>query len=554
MSPEANQNAAPAEVLQSKIRNVLLTVSIVPLVITGIGAWIVFGGLLEKKTFERQSALVQGKAEAIHWYLQERLHLLKLTAETHNLNILKEQIKLNALLNSLNNAAESGFVDLGVIDQSGRHLSYTGPFSLMDKNYAETDWFKEVMHKGVYISDMFLGFRGVPHIILAVKVCTDGYCWIIRATIDSDKLESFVKTDMMGTTGDIYLVNNDGLYQTTPRHGKMLDKSPILNPAHFSGVKTELIRDNGYDKFRVMTWVPTLNWLLVVEQDAREIRAPMIRAITNGAIAAGACMIIIIAAVVIATRLLAKEIDKANRQRQEMYGAFMRSAKLASIGELATGLAHEINNPLAIISADRTNISDIANLLDDNFPDKNDILKSLDRIKRQVERCKSITSKMLLFGRKRESELKAVNIASHLKDVAVMLERQAKVANIELKLKLDDKIPDLTLDPVELEQIMINLITNSIQAMPGGGVIIVEASINNNQASLSVEDNGQGMPKDVLEKIFEPFFTTKPAGQGTGLGLSVCYGIVKSWGGNIKAESSVGKGTKITMTLPLKSA
>jgi len=108
------------------------------------------------------------------------------------------------------------------------------------------------------------------------------------------------------------------------------------------------------------------------------------------------------------------------------------------------------------------------------------------------------------------------------------------------------------LDSVELEQVMMNLFTNSFQAMPSGGKIIVDARKKGPEAVISVEDNGQGIPKDIILKIFEPFFTTKPPGQGTGLGLSVCYGIVQSWGGKITASSEPGKGTKMTITVPVK--
>ncbi|MFH1573124.1 MAG: ATP-binding protein, partial [Acidobacteriota bacterium] len=238
-------------------------------------------------------------------------------------------------------------------------------------------------------------------------------------------------------------------------------------------------------------------------------------------------------------------------QKEEMTRAFMRSAKLASIGELATGLAHEINNPLAIISAEQTNISDLL-WEPEATPDwKKQVQESVKRCKAQVQRCANITSKMLLFGRKQESRLELTDIVPRLEETVNLLERHARVRNIKISLDTAAHLPRVMVDPVEFEQVLVNLLNNAIDAMPQGGEIVIRAYPKQNSLMMDVADQGVGIPPDRLERVFEPFYTTKPAGQGTGLGLSVCYGMVHSWGGRISADSTVGEGTTVTVKLPL---
>jgi len=543
--------------LRSRILTILLSVSLLPLLIMSFGAWIVFGRLSERKSLEVQRTVVESHARAVEAYLGERMCAIRLLASTQNLTEITDQDRLKHLLSSLNNDGGSGFIDLGVIDSQGRHLAYVGPYELLDKNYHETDWFKQVWAEGVYISDVFLGYRKVPHCIIAVKSYQGETPWILRATIDSDRFDALVKTGSLGETGDVFIVNRAGLYQTSPKKGARLDSSALAGRLEsYRGVQNRKVKINGTTKIQVTTWINNNQWLLVAERDAAEVRAPVTRAIFKGALIAAASMILIIITTFLATRHLTSRIDVANAQREEMVRAFMRSAKLASIGELAAGLAHEINNPLAIIAADQTNIGDIVKDIPDNFTGREEVQESLERSKRQVQRCKNITTRMLQFGRKRDTELKQTDLPGCLRDTISLLERQASVRNIKLILETEDNLPPALVDPIELEQVIINLVNNSFHAMRDGGEIrfaVRRASVAGlDELIVEAGDNGSGMPPEVLERIFEPFFTTKKFGQGTGLGLSVCYGIVQSWGGKMEAESEPGRGTTMRLKLPVK--
>ncbi|MFH0765276.1 MAG: ATP-binding protein, partial [Calditrichota bacterium] len=509
------------------------------------------GRLLEDNARQQLRLVVLSHARSIETHLQEQVHLLQLLAESNSLSEISNTGTLATLFKTLNQTSNQGFVDLGVIDDAGNHLAYIGPYALQDRNYRNTEWFREVMTQGTFISDVFMGFRQVPHCIIAVKCQNHGSPWILRATINSDSFEELVRHGNRIDLGDVFIVNREGVFQTTPRHGKLLEPSGLTMVQPHDGVADHRMHRKEGDKILVTTWINKYQWMLVVEKEARAVQAPV-----NRAIAAGAPVVllaILLAALTTfgATSHLTSLIDRANQKREEALRAFMRSAKLASIGELATGLAHEINNPLAIISAEQTNLTDLILEANLNATARQTLLDSTARTQRQVQRCAGITGRMLRFGRNKDAALEPTDLAVRLKDICALLERQAGVRNIAIKLDMAPNLPPVLVDPIELEQVAVNLINNAFDAMPQGGEIKITASIERDKVVLVVKDTGPGIPPEVVERVFEPFFTTKPAGKGTGLGLSVCYGIVHSWGGQIEARSKLGQGASIIIRLPI---
>ncbi|MBM3791550.1 MAG: hypothetical protein FJW35_14545 [Acidobacteria bacterium] len=524
---------AKIETLRWRIVTVLLFAALLPLALTGFGSWIIFGRLLERKSVESMENTVLNHAHAIEAYLDESVHLLQLLVETNSIEELSTAGRLQELSVFLNRTTGGRFVDLGVIDADGRHLAYAGPYDLQDRNYREADWFEEVMIRGVFVSDVFLGFRQFPHCIIAVKASQGLRPWILRATINSERFEVFVRTGDLGEGSDAFIVNSEGLYQTPPKGGARMDRYPGLGEVH-RGVRDDRTTIDGVTKLKVTTWINDSRWALVVEQNLDTIRAPVNQAILQGAWVVLVAIGLLVLTTFLATRHLSRRIDQANAQREEMGHAFLRSAKLASIGELSTGLAHEINNPLAIISAEQTNISDLLKEMAGPSETRELALASAERCKLQVQRCANITRKMLI------------------KEIVNLLQRQARLRNVAIITDIENDLPRIYVDPVEFEQVLVNLINNAMDAIPDGGEIRIRARQDEDQVHLEVRDNGTGIAADDLARIFEPFFTTKPVGKGTGLGLAVCYGVIHSWGGRIRAESELGKGTTMHIHVPVQ--
>jgi len=484
-------------------------------------------------------------------FLAEKLRTLEMIASTNTIDQLVAGDELREVFASITSVHADGFVDLGVIDGQGRHRAYVGPYDLLDRTYGEADWFHAVMAQGTIVSDVFLGFRHIPHSVIAIRRPSPEGWWILRATIDSRSLIDLVRSLEVGTAGDVFIVNRDGVYQTPPRAGAVLVASTIVDPLRHTGLRDERIRENGVAVRRVTTWLNGDRWLLVVQQAEHEILAPVHRAAAVGALIAAAALALVVLATLLVTTHLTRKVKSANQQRDLMYADVLRSAKLASLGELATGLAHEINTPLATISAEQTNLEDgIAEL--DLPPDIRQALqKSVDRCKRQVTRCGNITAKMLQFGRKTDTVLTSTNIDPVLRETAALMERRTRTHNVTLRLEIARDLPAAWLDANELEQVLANLVNNAVDALPQGGTVTIEALRDGDSVALNVRDDGCGIPPGDLDRIFHPFFTTKPVGRGTGLGLSVVYGIIRGWGGTVHVDSTVGRGTTVVIRVPI---
>jgi two-component system NtrC family sensor kinase len=227
------------------------------------------------------------------------------------------------------------------------------------------------------------------------------------------------------------------------------------------------------------------------------------------------------------------------------------SEKLASLGTLAAGVAHEINNPLAIINESAGWLKLILNREEmAHMPRKQDFEMALNKIETGVDRAKRITHQLLGFAKKDDSVLVEINLGDLADEAAQLVHREAANKNIEIVQEIEPDIGTIWSDPYQLRQVLINLLTNAIHATGSGGRITIIIAALNGEINLTVQDNGQGIPKENLDKIFEPFFSTKSPGKGTGLGLFVTRNIIEKLCGTIEVESRLGHGTRFCIRLP----
>jgi two-component system NtrC family sensor kinase len=536
--------------LRWRIVTALLLVSAVPFVLLGSGAWIVFRNLAIERTLTLHHTILRAHAAAINMYLAEQVRTLATIARTNPLDELRTQEGLRRVFTALTDAHRDGFVDLGVIDAAGRHLAYVGPYQLLDRRYGETEWFRAVAARGAIVSDVFLGYRQVPHSVVAVRRDDATGWWILRATLDSRRLDQLVHSIQVGLQGDVFIVNRTGLFQTAPRDGQLLGRSTLDVP-EMQGVRDRRVETSAGTMLLGTTPLNDGQWLLVVQQPEREILAPVTRAVVVGAAIAAVALAFVGLTIVLVTTSLTRRVKRADQQRDRMHTDLLRSAKLASLGELATGLAHEINNPLATIGAEQTNLADLTGELELAPEVRRQFEQSIDRCKRQVARCGSITAKMLQFGRNTGTELRATAVEPVLREIALLLTSRTRTRNVALRLEIEPGLPPAWLDANELEQVLVNLVNNSTDAMPRGGTIVIAAARDADHVLLTVRDDGCGIAPEHLDNVFQPFFTTKPPGEGTGLGLSIVYGIVRGWGGTIHAESVPGQGTTMAVRIPI---
>jgi len=242
-----------------------------------------------------------------------------------------------------------------------------------------------------------------------------------------------------------------------------------------------------------------------------------------------------------------REAEFRARMEQQM----ITTERLASLGTLAAGVAHEINNPLAIIKESAGFMQLILGKEEfADMPRKKDFELALSKIEKGIDRAKRITLQLLGFVRKDDSVLAEMNLMELVGEAIQLVNREAVNKDIEIVREMAPDTGTIWSDPYKLRQVLINLITNAIHATGSGGKITIMLEGMGEEVALTVKDTGQGIPRENLGKIFEPFFSTKSPGKGTGLGLFVTRNIIEKLGGTIKVDSQLGQGTSFSIKLP----
>ena len=239
-----------------------------------------------------------------------------------------------------------------------------------------------------------------------------------------------------------------------------------------------------------------------------------------------------------------RDRELANRAQEEI----VKSERLAMIGQLAAGVAHEINNPLgSILLLNRL-------VLNKCQPDTI-MMENTQRIEREVKRCQNIVQGLLEFARRREPKIETVDLNSLLDKTMALVENQSMFHNINIVKDYNNGLPPITVDPSQLQQVFINIVINAVDAMEGWGTLTLKTKADEVSGTVDAcfEDTGGGMEKETLDRIFEPFFTTKGVGRGTGLGLSISLGLVQRNGGTIKVSSRPGESSLFVVALPIST-
>lgn len=543
----------------------ILVSSLIPHLLVGWGIYLYFSNFSHtrlKETFQNQ---VEDHRKIVALFLKERTDDLRLVARTHTLDYLRQQENLSSVFSALNQGGQT-FIDLGVIDSHGKHLSYAGPYSLMDKDYSQTFWFKQVMEKGVFISDMFEGFRKSPHFIIAFLRLEGKRPWILRATVDTEYFRSLVENVKIGRTGEAYLLNQSGLFQTRPRFGgPIMGTAPLFMGTFHKDSGIEVIGEDRRSSKRssprlivAYAWLKDPRWLLVVKQDYSEAFSTVNRANWATLIFLHLSSLGIIILTIVVTYLIIKMIKRRDEKARLLNDQLMQASKLASIGELSAKVAHELNSPLGGILI-------YANLLLEDMPPEDPRQNDLKEIVEQTLRCKEIVKDLLEFSRQSNHRRVPCSLNQSVRQATDLLSKQAIFqsplflgpivqAGVRVVQELDPDLPLIDADPNRLNQVLVNLIINAVDAMEGKGTLTLRTYQQppEKKVVLEVSDTGMGIPSENLSKIFGPFFTTKEVGKGTGLGLSTVYGIVREHGGTIEVQSDVGKGTTFILKFPLE--
>jgi len=555
-SDTTERHSTPATRVRSVVIGLALIV-LAPLVIAGAINLQHFKAVYRSKVESELTMMIERHSFIIDSFINDRLSDVRIITREHPIERLSDSEFLRQVLNLMREEYHGAFVDLGLVTSEGIQIAYAGPFNLERADYSSAGWFADAFANESFVSDVFAGLRGSPHFIISTQRRVGDELFILRATIDFEAFNSLVEGIRIGDTGFAFIINREGKFQTNPRYDVSLSRSPyteILRGETRSDRIFVVDGENLLGRPSIFAFAPLKQgtWLLCYRQETadafEEVRHMQVLAI-------GTMLVVAIGSLGIAyavSRSLASRLAEADLERTVMTHQVIETGRLASIGELAAGIAHEINNPVAIMVQEAGWIDD---LLHDPDPTSAENLAEIERAVRQIrtqgDRCKEITYKLLSFARKTDPSVRAVPLNEMVDEVIGLTSQKTRYASVTIVTELEPDLPAIEASPTEIQQVLLNLVNNAIDAIeqPGGTVTVVTRS-EGDAVVLEVRDTGKGIPEANLARIFDPFFTTKPVGQGTGLGLSICYGIVDKAGGSISVESEIEQGTAFKVSFP----
>lgn len=523
-----------------------ILVSLVPLVVLNYEASRFYQDSWMEKTSMELAGIARNRRELIDLFLQTQEAQLASLVEMHTLAELSRRPKLESLFRAV--SRRGVITDLGVIDRAGNHLAYVGPFQeeLAGRNYSGAEWFAEVMRTGRYVSDVFPGYRKVPHIIVAVTDARKD--WILRATIDSGLFHGLVASANVGPGGDAFIIDRQGRLQTPSRHGH--DRIPPEEVASMAaladgGRMSHAVHGSLYSA----AWLNGGKWLLVLETNVDSSLAAYHRARQRSTlIILGAAAAIVLVAVLL-TRSMVDRLARADGQRMALTERVRHVEKMALVGRLAASVAHEINNPLQIIS-------EHAGLMNEllggpaSGADLEDCRRSIQKIRGQVTRASAITHRLLGFSRGPERERAPADVNRAVEDTIALLEGEARRRRIAIARDFQADLAPIRTDPSQLQQVVLNVLGNAMDAIGSDGEVRIATRADGQWLRIDLLDTGPGLSAEAMARMFDPFFTTKPDGKGTGLGLFVSHNIVERLGGDLTAANRAQGGSVFTIRLP----
>jgi len=532
-----------------------VAVSLVPLILMTAVNFYQYDRVSRSEARQAIRRLVSNNKRSIKFFIEGRLAELTYIIQDKSFDELADESELTRVLKNMTKSLPiRAAVDLELVDAGGKQLSYAGPYEL-EGVYTNEDWFHEVQKRGVYVSDVFLGHRMSPHFVLAIwHENREGKAYALRATVDTEMLNEQITTPGPSRGSDCFLLNREGVLQTpSRRYGNVLQPWPLAVPpqAH----ETEVVDwkdEDGKSIILGYAHIEKSPFVLVMLSGSGDTQGGWMDLRTELVLFLAVSVVVIFAVILWGSGKFMDQIREADDKRATLLHKVEYTNKLASLGRLAAGTAHEINNPLAIINEKAGLLKDLVTLGADRPLPAEKALALTESILKSVKRCSTITHRLLGFAKHMDVQNEPVDLHALVKELLGFLEKEIEYRNLQIDIVVSDDMPTIRSDRGQLQQVLLNLINNSLAAVVDGGEIGISIErVDANTVKVAVRDNGVGIPKEDLGKVFEPFFTTKKS-YGTGLGLSVTYGIVEKLKGQISVQSEVGEWTRFTVTLPIR--
>ncbi|GAW92012.1 sensor histidine kinase [Calderihabitans maritimus] len=584
-----------------------LIMSIIPLLILGLLNISAARLNLESAIQSREMATARKIAREIEGQMQKIEEKLMLTANSFHVQLLTADYRERERLLYTILKDTSSLEEVKLWDNSGKELARVSRREVIIQedlgNVEKTPEFRTVIQDRPYHGPVELGEDGRPMITIAVPVRDLSGTRVVGGLAARVSLRNVMDAVLQiptGNAGYVLVVDQTGRLIGHTDFSEVLRNRSVLSslcvqellsgtdPAKLP-VPHRYRTYTGLEVLGVYAPVNSLGWGVVIEEPVHQVFTPIRQmALKLGLATLVVALLVTIISVSSALRFTRpieileegvkrvgagdldyvidfKSEDEVGRlvaafnqmtrelkQKREMEAMVVQADKLAAVGLLASGVAHEINNPLASVAAYSQDLLErLETEKAEELLESGELIHYLTVIKEQVARAKKITQNLLNFARQSEWQPQELSVNSVIEDALALLEYQFKQADIVIEKKLEPQLPPVLADRLQLQQVFVNLFQNALDAMDKSGRLTISTSLEENYIKVTVSDTGCGIPEEQLPKIFDPFFTTKPAGVGTGLGLSICYGIISRLKGRIKVTSQTGKGTTVTVCLPV---
>ena len=502
------------------------------------------------------AALAKGAAIDIEIFFDQYLSTLRVISSQYPVENLKKDDILKTVLKNLKKT-NIRFSSLNIIDKNGYIISCCGSNDYFSEHQLID--LKEFNQEQDHFIGRLITKSGKIHFIVSLRLAQhNGNSFFLAGIIDSRSTDVFLKKLKLKDIVDIYILDkNKTLLTTSAYFGRPGSKIKLqhssISPSSKVVANPNKTKKGGDFLFSGISKVGNTNMRLGILLSNHSFETFMASIRSNIVIMASLSVLFVSIAVLLLVTYVVQVLYRADKVRQVYLAKAARSSKMASIGQLAAGVAHEINNPLAIINEKAGLLQDLFTFLEEY---KNDtrITSTVASIIDAVERAGIITHRLLGFARKTDSSVQAINVNETVQEVLGFVQKEAEYKSIHINVHIPQHLPEIITDRGKLQQILINLVNNAIAALDEDGTLTIRARNNfqNENIEIVVQDNGCGISREHQKKIFEPFFTTKTKIGGTGLGLALTYGLIRDLHGTLELESSAGVGTTFTITLPYK--
>jgi len=539
--------------------SVFMFIALVPLISFGLNGISQGKQMIKDKAASYLTNLSIRNAETIKQFMTERVNDIHLISSTLDMSEKNFSHHINQIVYD----QRRPYIAFFIVTQSGR-LIFNTEHKKIDSKILKMVTQAQLSWQGINISKIFIITKNngrIPVLMLSKSFPQDKATGDVRflcCLVDFRVINRLLKENNMEDTGEVYLVDEEGLFLSTSRFGAKTLETRISMVNHISEdnlTAYQAIDYRGKSVLQASQNVMPFGWVVMADQDMVEIltrirvlgeKAFLYALVTGG--------LVFILAFFISTAIANMVKEKYQREK-EMEFQVIQKEKLASMGLLTSGLAHELNTPLANALL-YTQIA-LEELEDQDF-DKKSIVQHLLTVIDEVKQGSSVIKNLLYFSRHTQSDLQTVNcndLLSKLMEITIP-HCDAKKINVEMTLEPD--IPDVLADPSTLQSIITNLVANAIEAMPDGGILVLSTRFVPvlKLVKIEVTDSGIGISKEDISNIFNPFYSTKKPGEGTGLGLFISYEMARKLGGDLKVVSltrdeASKTGTHFTLELPI---